>query len=89
MCVGIIPPPSYLFPHFSHKFKYLWCWICKTPALRSWSSLPDIAMAPKAVPLKSKWKDSWAQGLPGHWSVITTVTGFPEHAAFELDVHFT
>uniref|UniRef100_A0A0A9FY71 ExpB7 n=1 Tax=Arundo donax TaxID=35708 RepID=A0A0A9FY71_ARUDO len=26
------------------------------PAWRSWSLLPSLAMAPKAVPLRSKWK---------------------------------
>lgn len=62
-----------------------WIWI--TPALRNWSACPEIAIAPKEVPLKSKCADSDRQGPPGHESVITTLTGFPEHALFP--VHFT
>lgn len=50
------------------------------PALRSWSAWPGRAMAPKAAPLKSKCTLSARHGPPGHWSVITTVTGLPEQA---------
>lgn len=64
---------------------YLLYCICRTPAFLSWSAWPDMAMAPNAVPLRSKWVAS--ERHPGHSSVITTVTGLPEHAA--LLVHFT
>ncbi|RRT83378.1 hypothetical protein B296_00008596 [Ensete ventricosum] len=39
-------------------------------------------MAPNAVPLRSKWTGSARHIPPGHSSVSTIVTGFPEHAAF-------
>ncbi len=44
-------------------------------------------MAPNAVPLRSKCAASDAQGPPGQESVMTTLTGLPEHAGFLL--HFT
>jgi len=56
------------------------------PALRSFSSWPETAMAPKAEPLKSKWYSA-SESHPGHASVITTLAGFPEHPLFP--VHFT
>lgn len=43
-------------------------------------------MAPKAVPLRSKCADSDVHGPPGHKSVMTTLTGFPEQDGFF--VHF-
>jgi hypothetical protein len=52
--------------------------ISKTPALRSLFSSPETAMAPNAVPLRSKCAASDAQGPPGQKSVITTLTGLPE-----------
>lgn len=39
------------------------------------------------MPLRSKCAESVAQGPPGQESVITTLTGFPEHEGFS--VHFT
>lgn len=54
------------------------------PALRSAAAWPGFAMAPKAAPLRSKWTASEAHGPPGHWSVMTTVTGLPEHAGFAV-----
>lgn len=38
-----------------------------------------MAIAPKAVPLRSKWAESVMQGPPGQKSVMTTLTGLPEH----------
>ncbi|PWZ15754.1 hypothetical protein Zm00014a_006231 [Zea mays] len=61
--------------------------ILSTPPARSLSAMPGRAMAPMAVPLMSKCSTSPGNSPPGDWSVITMVTGWPEHAA--LVVHFT
>jgi hypothetical protein len=62
-------------------------WTCRRPAFRSWSAWPGFAMAPNAVPLRSKCTGSTWHAAPGHRSVMTTVTGLPEHDA--CPVHFT
>lgn len=59
------------------KSIYLENCIGKRPAFLSSSALPGRAMAPKAVPLRSKWTASDRQ--PGHSSAITTLTGLDEH----------